>query len=67
LLDLVSPARDDLRAFAQRARLEDPETTPLYMRLIVESTRSEVGFDFSEEWLKSITDLGGRFGIEPES
>jgi hypothetical protein len=67
LLHLTSAAKDALRKFAERARVEDPDTkTPLYVRLVVETTRAEIGFDFSDELLKAISDLGAHLGVELE-
>lgn len=67
LLHLISTGKDALREFAERARVEDPETkTPLYVRLVVETTRGEIGFDFSDELLKAISDLGAHLGVELE-
>jgi hypothetical protein len=67
LLRLLSPAKNTLRAFAQRARVEDLETkVPLYLTVVIETTRAEIGFDFPDEMLKAISDLGAHLGLELE-
>jgi hypothetical protein len=66
LINLLIPAWDALREFGQRARVEDPETTPLWIRFIVETTRHEIGFGFSSELTNAMADLGVRFGVELE-
>jgi hypothetical protein len=47
--------------------VEDPETkTPLYLRLVVLTTRAEIGFDFPDEMMEAISDMGAHLGLELE-
>jgi Domain of unknown function (DUF4279) len=66
VLNRLVSANDLLRAFAERAHLEDPETVPLRIWLVVDTTRGEIGFDFSAELLAAISSLGAYFSLEIE-
>jgi Domain of unknown function (DUF4279) len=64
LLDRVHTAKQEIREFAERTRVADPDARMyVYVRLVVETSRREVGFDFSP-YLHGIAELGAGFGIE---
>src|ERR1700689_2752380 len=65
LLSWLGPAKDRLRAFAEPACVEEPELrTPVSMTVVIETRRSETGFEFSNELLKAISDFGSDLGVE---
>jgi hypothetical protein len=66
LLHRLAPAADALTTFAKDARSQDPETIPIRVELLVESTNREAGFDITHPQLKTITDLGGHIVVEVE-
>jgi hypothetical protein len=74
LLDRLQPAKDALRAFAQRAHEDSPSTlvgkrppAPVVLWLRAESTDEAIGFGISNEQLKAIFDLGAYLAVELET
>src|ERR1700722_4220108 len=73
LLTRLAPAKDAVRAFADRARSEDFQSptglpsTPVILRLFVRNTDGIIGLDVSNDELKAIFDLGAVLALELET
>lgn len=73
LLTRLAPAKDAVRAFADRARSEDFQSptglpyAPVILRLFVRNTDGIIGLDVSNDELKAIFDLGAVLALELET
>jgi Domain of unknown function (DUF4279) len=75
LLGRLDPAKDALRAFAQRAHGEDSPSTsvakrppaPMVLWLRAETTDGAIGFGVSHQELEAICDLGAYLAVELET
>src|ERR1700685_900385 len=75
LLGRLDPAKDALRAFAERADAEDFPSTSITKRLPArvvlwlraESTDGAIGFGLSNEQLKAVYELGAYLAVELET
>jgi hypothetical protein len=64
LLERLQPVIGSIRAFAEDARISDPEVVPLRVTLEIEASKAEVGVELTANCMRAVTSLGGNFGFE---